>query len=48
LDVSDHGIEFPGRSRSESNLFRDQEIALVEGIADQIGTALERDQLTAV
>ncbi len=27
--------------------FRDHEIALVEGIADQIGTALERDQLTA-
>ena len=27
--------------------FRDQEIALVEGIGDQIGTAMERDQLTA-
>ncbi len=27
--------------------FDDQEVALVEGIADQIGTALERDQLSA-
>src|SRR5438876_6925218 len=27
--------------------FKDHEIALVEGIADQIGTALERDQLSA-
>jgi len=27
--------------------FKDQEIALVEGIADQIGTALQRDQLSA-
>src|ERR1043165_6442619 len=27
--------------------FKDQEISLVEGIADQIGTALERDQLSA-
>jgi transcriptional regulator with GAF, ATPase, and Fis domain len=27
--------------------FEDQEVALVEGIADQIGTALERDQLSA-
>ena len=27
--------------------FKDQEIALVEGIADQIGTALDRDQLSA-
>jgi transcriptional regulator with GAF, ATPase, and Fis domain len=27
--------------------FEDHEIALVEGIADQIGTALERDQLSA-
>lgn len=27
--------------------FEDQEVALLEGIADQIGTALERDQLSA-
>src|SRR5207237_9635453 len=27
--------------------FKDHEIALVEGIADQIGTALERDHLSA-
>jgi transcriptional regulator with GAF, ATPase, and Fis domain len=29
------------------NNFDDHEVALVEGIADQIGTALERDQLSA-
>jgi transcriptional regulator with GAF, ATPase, and Fis domain len=29
------------------NSFDDYEVALVEGIADQIGTALERDQLSA-
>ncbi|NJM53822.1 MAG: GAF domain-containing protein [Blastocatellia bacterium] len=29
------------------NGFEDHEVALVEGIADQIGTALERDQLSA-
>ena len=27
--------------------FKDHEVALVEGIADQIGTALERDHLSA-
>ena len=27
--------------------FQDHEVALVEGIADQVGTALERDQLSA-
>ncbi|MBK8148784.1 MAG: sigma 54-interacting transcriptional regulator [Acidobacteria bacterium] len=32
---------------SEQTSFEDHEVALVEGIADQIGTALERDQLSA-
>ena len=32
---------------SKESLFEDHDIALVEGIADQIGTALERDQLSA-
>ena len=32
---------------SKESKFADHDIALVEGIADQIGTALERDQLSA-
>lgn len=32
---------------SKQTVFSDHDIALVEGIADQIGTALERDQLSA-
>ena len=32
---------------SKGSTFEDHDIALVEGIADQIGTALERDQLSA-
>ena len=32
---------------SKERAFQDHDIALVEGIADQIGTALERDQLSA-
>lgn len=32
---------------SEETAFADHDVALVEGIADQIGTALERDQLSA-
>ena len=32
---------------SKPRVFEDHDIALVEGIADQIGTALERDQLSA-
>jgi two-component system response regulator AtoC len=32
---------------SKETVFDDHDIALVEGIADQIGTALERDQLSA-
>jgi transcriptional regulator with GAF, ATPase, and Fis domain len=32
---------------SKETAFEDHDVALVEGIADQIGTALERDQLSA-
>jgi transcriptional regulator with GAF, ATPase, and Fis domain len=32
---------------SKERIFKEHDIALVEGIADQIGTALERDQLSA-
>ncbi|HTH51097.1 MAG TPA: sigma 54-interacting transcriptional regulator, partial [Pyrinomonadaceae bacterium] len=32
---------------SKQSTFEDHDIALIEGIADQIGTALERDQLSA-
>ena len=32
---------------SSNTTFNDHDVALVEGIADQIGTALERDQLSA-
>lgn len=32
---------------SKESVFEEHDIALVEGIADQIGTALERDQLSA-
>ena len=34
-------------SEARDEGFQDHEVALVEGIADQIGTALERDQLSA-
>jgi two-component system, NtrC family, response regulator AtoC len=34
-------------SVQNEEIFEDHEVALVEGIADQIGTALERDQLSA-
>jgi transcriptional regulator with GAF, ATPase, and Fis domain len=34
-------------SEERENGFENHEVALVEGIADQIGTALERDQLSA-
>lgn len=33
--------------KESENLFDNHEVALAEGIADQIGTALERDQLSA-
>lgn len=34
-------------SEESATVFEDHDVALVEGIADQIGTALERDQLSA-
>jgi two-component system response regulator HydG len=34
-------------SKEREEIFEEHEVALVEGIADQIGTALERDQLSA-
>src|SRR5256714_1828767 len=46
--VGSHTFGLLGLVWSETrDKFKDQEIALVEGIADQIGTALERDQLSA-
>src|SRR5438309_6641411 len=46
--VASHTFGLLGLVWSETrDKFKDQEIALVEGIADQIGTALERDQLSA-
>ena len=33
--------------KERESVFEDHEVALVEGISDQIGTALERDQLSA-
>jgi transcriptional regulator with GAF, ATPase, and Fis domain len=46
--IAGHSFGLLGLVWSEAReLFKDYEIALVEGIADQIGTALERDHLTA-
>jgi transcriptional regulator with GAF, ATPase, and Fis domain len=46
--IGGHTFGLLGLVWSEAReLFKDYEIALVEGIADQIGTALERDHLTA-
>lgn len=46
--VGSHTFGLLGLVWSETrDQFKDQEIALVEGIADQIGTALDRDQLSA-
>jgi transcriptional regulator with GAF, ATPase, and Fis domain len=46
--VASHTFGLLGLVWSEPrDQFKDHEIALVEGIADQIGTALERDQLSA-
>jgi transcriptional regulator with GAF, ATPase, and Fis domain len=46
--IGSHTFGLLGLVWSESrDQFKDQEIALVEGIADQIGTALERDHLSA-
>ena len=46
--VAGHTFGLLGLVWSEAReAFQDHEVALVEGIADQIGTALERDQLSA-
>src|SRR5207248_7603884 len=46
--VAGHTFGFLGLVWSEARQgFQDHEVALVEGIADQCGTALERDQLSA-
>jgi transcriptional regulator with GAF, ATPase, and Fis domain len=46
--IGSHTFGLLGLVWSESrDQFKDHEIALVEGIADQIGTALERDHLSA-
>jgi hypothetical protein len=46
--IAGHTIGLLGLVWSEAREgFADHEVALVEGIADQIGTALERDQLSA-
>src|SRR6266566_2459461 len=46
--VAGHTFGFLGLVWSEARKgFQDHEVALVEGIADQCGTALERDQLSA-
>ncbi|MGB7069548.1 MAG: sigma 54-interacting transcriptional regulator [Pyrinomonadaceae bacterium] len=45
--VAGHAFGLLGFVRSKESSFEDDDIALVEGIADQIGTALERDQLSA-
>jgi transcriptional regulator with GAF, ATPase, and Fis domain len=48
VHIGDHTFGLLGLVWSElRERFRDHEVALVEGIADQIGTALERDHLSA-
>ena len=45
--VGGHAFGLLGFVWGRESSFEDHDIALVEGIADQIGTALERDQLSA-
>jgi transcriptional regulator with GAF, ATPase, and Fis domain len=48
VNIAGHAFGLLGLVWSEQrDRFRDHEVALVEGIADQIGTALERDHLSA-
>jgi Nif-specific regulatory protein len=48
VHIGDHTFGLLGLVWSEPrDQFKDHEVALVEGIADQIGTALERDHLSA-
>src|SRR5215813_13098043 len=48
VEIAGHAFGLLGLVWSQQrDQFRDHEVALVEGIADQIGTALERDHLSA-
>src|ERR1700704_4232310 len=48
VHIGDHTFGLLGLVWSKArDQFKDHEVALVEGIADQIGTALERDHLSA-
>ncbi len=46
VNVSGRAFGLLGFVWSKQSTFEDHDIALIEGIADQIGTALERDQLS--
>ena len=46
VNVAGRAFGLLGFVWSKSSTFADHDIALIEGIADQIGTALERDQLS--
>ena len=46
VHVAGHAFGLLGFVWSKESAFEEHDIALVEGIADQIGTALERDQLS--
>lgn len=47
VNVAGRAFGLLGFVWSKQSKFEDHDIALIEGIADQIGTALERDQLSA-
>ena len=47
VNVAGQAFGLLGFVWSKESPFEDHDIALIEGIADQIGTALERDQLSA-
>ena len=46
VNVAGRAFGLLGFVWSKQSIFEDHDIALIEGIADQIGTALERDQLS--
>jgi len=47
VNVGNRAFGLLGFVRSKQSTFEEHDIALIEGIADQIGTALERDKLSA-
>ena len=47
VNVAGRAFGLLGFVWSKESTFEDHDVALIEGIADQIGTALERDQLSA-